>query len=455
MANPPGNRRKGKGQGAKRSDCVSAGNITKFFVSNLPPGCTPWELSSFLGTYGEVTDSYVARKKEKSGNIFGFVSFKDVRDKTELERYLSNVKMGGFKLRINIAKFAMENVVFLARAALENHKVPKPTTIKAPCYEKAVRGPTWRGGFSFKDTVVNNLGLGSTEDLTTLVLELSPGTGAFKDFHGRVLVGRTESLESLVSLGKLFLSYPANPPSIHYLGGFSVLLAFCNDLDTQSFLDDSGLWKDWFQKLDMWHGQSLPFDRVAWLNVSGVPLHLAIEEVLTRIGNHFRMVIHTPCPDIEGRDLSVFRVGILVDNGDAIAGVLSLSWNQKLFKIWVSEVEADWVSDCLTASVDAGGSSGRDSSDDEQSELGSSDNDQAEEEEGEFNEGVEKPMHMHVDRPAAVVGLETSGKLQPGNTNSAPLEHSLGGPPVGLFGGGAQTNWFPFQSWIFQPTGPT
>ncbi|MFS7889346.1 putative nucleotide-binding alpha-beta plait domain superfamily, RNA-binding domain superfamily [Helianthus anomalus] len=60
---PPGRRRKGKGQEPKRGVRDTSGNITKFFVSNLPPGCTPWELSSFLRIYGQVSGSYIARKR--------------------------------------------------------------------------------------------------------------------------------------------------------------------------------------------------------------------------------------------------------------------------------------------------------------------------------------------------------------------------------------------------------
>ncbi|KAJ0724923.1 putative RNA recognition motif domain, nucleotide-binding alpha-beta plait domain superfamily [Helianthus annuus] len=49
--------------------------VVKFFVTNLPEGCTPWELRQGLEHYGVISGTYVAKKRDKMGNRFGFVSF--------------------------------------------------------------------------------------------------------------------------------------------------------------------------------------------------------------------------------------------------------------------------------------------------------------------------------------------------------------------------------------------
>ncbi|MFS8013332.1 putative nucleotide-binding alpha-beta plait domain superfamily, RNA-binding domain superfamily [Helianthus anomalus] len=74
---------KGKGVGAGVSQ------ITKLFVSNLQEGSTPWE--------------------DKAGNRFGFISFKYVNDWKELVKKINGVNMGGCKLKVNVARFAVEN----------------------------------------------------------------------------------------------------------------------------------------------------------------------------------------------------------------------------------------------------------------------------------------------------------------------------------------------------------
>ncbi|KAJ0532450.1 putative RNA recognition motif domain, nucleotide-binding alpha-beta plait domain superfamily [Helianthus annuus] len=114
--------------------------ITKFYVSNHPTGCTPWELSSFLGVFGEIVGTYIARKTDKEGNRFGFMSFKDMRNIADLERNLLNVKMGGNKLKINIARFAVENADFLAKVAATKKKKANAKHVQQPASQGQVRG---------------------------------------------------------------------------------------------------------------------------------------------------------------------------------------------------------------------------------------------------------------------------------------------------------------------------
>ncbi|MFS8013130.1 putative RNA recognition motif domain, nucleotide-binding alpha-beta plait domain superfamily [Helianthus anomalus] len=53
-----------------------AARVTKFYVANIPDGCRPWDLASFLGNYGEIAGSFIAKKRSKEGLKFGFVSFR-------------------------------------------------------------------------------------------------------------------------------------------------------------------------------------------------------------------------------------------------------------------------------------------------------------------------------------------------------------------------------------------
>ncbi|KAJ0700185.1 putative RNA recognition motif domain, nucleotide-binding alpha-beta plait domain superfamily [Helianthus annuus] len=85
------------------------GVVTKFFVSNLPEGCTPWELRSSLEGLGEISGTFVAKKRDKTGSRFGFVSFCNVHDCLDLEKKIRGIRMGEFKLKANVARFVVEN----------------------------------------------------------------------------------------------------------------------------------------------------------------------------------------------------------------------------------------------------------------------------------------------------------------------------------------------------------
>ncbi|KAK9048616.1 hypothetical protein SSX86_032419, partial [Deinandra increscens subsp. villosa] len=65
-------------------------------------------LAEAVAGYGSLVDSYIAKKTNKAGNIFGFVKFKDVKDKRAFERKLKGVTVGVMKARVNLQKFNRE-----------------------------------------------------------------------------------------------------------------------------------------------------------------------------------------------------------------------------------------------------------------------------------------------------------------------------------------------------------
>ncbi|KAJ0765939.1 hypothetical protein HanPI659440_Chr08g0309531 [Helianthus annuus] len=156
------------------------------------------------------------------------------------------------------------------------------------------------------------------------VLIIPNNVSVFKDLEGKAVVGRMVSLDMLVSLKKLLAVSGTTYSSIHYIGGLSILLNFDNDTTAGNFVCNHDLWKDWFSQLDVWQGQSLPYERIAWLKVFGVPLNIAVEDVFSMIGKKFGKVVHVAGLNREYDDLSVNRIGVLIGDGMIISGDLSL-----------------------------------------------------------------------------------------------------------------------------------
>ncbi|KAJ0681343.1 putative RNA recognition motif domain, nucleotide-binding alpha-beta plait domain superfamily [Helianthus annuus] len=249
-------------------------NITKFYVSNLPNGCTPWELSSFLAVIGEVSSTYIARKKDKRGNRFWFVSFRDMKDKVELERSLHNVKMGGNKLHVNIVRLALENAEHRESEAKDKNAPRQNGLDQRPPSVMSGRGQVWRGEFSYREILARGSGgvdRGGSSELQGSVIKVSSETSAFKDLQGRALVGRTTNLDSLININKHLNALQVPFTALHYLDGFSVLVCFGGLEEASFFLESQEDLKGWFSRLDIWNGQSLPFKRTTWLKITGVP----------------------------------------------------------------------------------------------------------------------------------------------------------------------------------------
>ncbi|MFS7995432.1 hypothetical protein Hanom_Chr12g01117831 [Helianthus anomalus] len=92
---------------------------------------------------------------------------------------------------------------------------------------------------------------------------------------------------------------------------------------------------------------TLPFERVAWVKLTGVPLHLVDSDVLSQVGAIFGKVLYVPKEFEEDQDLSVVRVGVLVSHHRKILDEVVLSWRSRSYIIGVEEELEVWIPDCL------------------------------------------------------------------------------------------------------------
>ncbi|KAJ0669542.1 hypothetical protein HanPI659440_Chr17g0702331 [Helianthus annuus] len=264
--------------------------------------------------------------------------------------------MGSSKLSVNVARFA-----------LENKSVYRPTVI--PGAQKSARNSqpeqvdpktgyrkfSNRDFRSYSDVLGNHNSAGGSSsgyvpEVSSEVeksLIVPDRTGAFKDLHEVAVVGRTVDLETLVDFDKLLRIAKISASNIQYLGGLSILSSFGEKSATSKFLDSRKIWGPWFSKLDVWSGQCLPLERVAWLRVVGIPLHLFDPETLTGIGELFGKVLYAPKGLEEDADLSGCRVGVLVGEVKRIKESVTLKWKERSFRVWVEEEQEGWVPDCL------------------------------------------------------------------------------------------------------------
>ncbi|KAJ0712825.1 putative RNA recognition motif domain, nucleotide-binding alpha-beta plait domain superfamily [Helianthus annuus] len=201
-----------------------AGIITKLFVSNLSEGCTPWELRMCMESFGEISGTFVAKKRDKFGNRFGFVSFKDVANRQELLNSLKGVKMGECRLKINIARFAAENSGMVGSVP-EKARVP--------------------GGIHAKGSSYAKLGDQQMVEQTVIVPDR---TSAFQELAGLALVGRTVNLETLVDFDRLLNIAKVVVANVQ--GGLTLLISFHDKDSATRFLESKSLWGPWFSRLE-------------------------------------------------------------------------------------------------------------------------------------------------------------------------------------------------------------
>ncbi|KAJ0891813.1 putative RNA recognition motif domain, nucleotide-binding alpha-beta plait domain superfamily [Helianthus annuus] len=322
------------------SSVRGAGSRNGFNPKAMGPG------KCFQG-FGEIVGAFIAKKKDKLGKTFGFVSFKGVQDAEDLERRMGNMKLGGNKLLVNIARFAKENGVgFQSRVGgksgangrvSSNNKQPKGKPSHPLKVHKEVVN-----GRSFVDILLNKSCPVNEED----VVEVDPSFSSLVEKFGRALVGRTRDFSALRKINVLLKEAGFRDIEIQYLGGLSVLLSFVGEMEAKVFAEGGEVWSKWFVSIDPWVGQAMPFERLAWINIFGVPPHIFSSKIFNVIGGRFGRLVHeSQAKDGDG-DLTFDCVGVLTDNGNLISGFLKLKWQDKNYRVWVNEEPSAWVPDC-------------------------------------------------------------------------------------------------------------
>ncbi|KAJ0926299.1 putative RNA recognition motif domain, nucleotide-binding alpha-beta plait domain superfamily [Helianthus annuus] len=243
-------------------------------MSNLPPRCSSQDLKDVLGGFGRFEGSYIARKQDRWGKRFAFVSFSGVFDVKRMEKEMSDVWIGSYKLFITVARFVdgerVQKKDAVPKRNMVHQKVPvNPGTggsregggapVSNGSYDKAVGN-----GRSYVDSVLNR----NKVD----VVKVDDVVERFSLWNGFALVGRVVDFDTLTSLKTLIRNHDCPMVDIKYLGGYSVVLVFQDEQNAEVFLKDCSIWAGWFESLVQWDSNVVVEEgRIAWLQVHGIP----------------------------------------------------------------------------------------------------------------------------------------------------------------------------------------
>ncbi|KAD6794925.1 hypothetical protein E3N88_05821 [Mikania micrantha] len=307
---------------------------TTFFVSNLPEDCTAELLRSVFMEYGDVIDAYVAVKKDRMGGVFGFVRFPLMKDTKIMEEKLKNVFIGNLKVAVNLARYDRNG---------ENREIHLNKRPHAPVSRMHVNLQSWsnmlyKSGRSFKDAVLNRPDQSGSHEICLKGYKPQPqvlwGNG--------VLMGRSKDLLSLCNLG-MWVSKLKGFTNVRYMGGLYVMISFKSKEDADNVIKESCLWDEWFSKLHAWEGNSIPYERVAWIKVLGVPPQLWDPKIINQIGERVGKLLMKSDASICDGNLSQDCMAVLVSDGKPIQERVTLRWMDKSFVCWIIEDFRPWV----------------------------------------------------------------------------------------------------------------
>ncbi|KAM0057469.1 putative RNA recognition motif domain, nucleotide-binding alpha-beta plait domain superfamily [Helianthus debilis subsp. tardiflorus] len=283
--------KKGRGNISHQRPNTQATEV-KFFVSNLPERCSSSDLLQVLKGFGDIQGTYIARKYDRLGKKFGFVTFRNVRNPLEMEKSLKDrvqrkedkewQPVKDHEIRSNDLKEVKEKETVVEKSTVNVSRTR-----------------------SFRDMLINK-----DEGICSPEIVLNPNVRAFSEWYDYGLIAK-------------------------------------NSDEKDVFLLDKGAWLSCFDRLETWKGDVLEFERVAWVKMHGVPLTLSCSHVFDEIASRFATVIQSAQFSEEEGDLSHACVGILVKMVDRIYQKCKLNWRNHCFEMLIEEEAGEWIPDCL------------------------------------------------------------------------------------------------------------
>ncbi|KAJ0507527.1 putative RNA-binding domain superfamily [Helianthus annuus] len=283
-----------------------------------------------LKGFGSIKSIYIARKYDKLGKRFGFVSFVNVRDPEDLEILMKDVWIGSYKLYVVLARFVDGERVLRkgekqwvpVRNEEEGLNSGKGNRKETHVEETSNASQGKGDGRSFRDTLLN---VDPPKKDSEIVVTVAAKGGML--WEGCGAVGRVSDLKKLSKLCIWLDLVGQAKVGIRYLGGFWVMLLFESDVRMEGFVRTKEVWRVCFDSLERWDGQD--------------------ESLFNDIGSKFGTVVQLPECDEATVDLSCVMIGVLRKTGLRVNEMISVRWKEEVFPVVVEEEMGEWVPECL------------------------------------------------------------------------------------------------------------
>ncbi|XP_022024629.1 uncharacterized protein LOC110924963 [Helianthus annuus] len=278
-----------------------------FYVSNLHPHITDGELWIECKNYGHIVDAYIARKLDKWKNRFGFLRFVNVKDTDKMVKALNQMNFYGWRIRANVARFVKVEKKTRGKSKVWTEKIQDPVAPvnnerSAPNNGHVKQGTTWADVVSGRPK----------HQVNVSELRFANESVPLKAWRGSSVIGELHSIEALRGASQMMKDLGVNRAQVRYLGGLKLLVVFDSIEELNLFLKKEDNRKEWFRCISVWNGERIPYERIAWLRIRGVPLQLWIDTVFECIGEKFGKVIKKSDADEKDVCFNEEVIGVLV-----------------------------------------------------------------------------------------------------------------------------------------------
>ncbi|KAK1406975.1 hypothetical protein QVD17_38585 [Tagetes erecta] len=321
-----------KKEEANKKKWIPKVQVTSYFVYNIPDDIDEHALWEVFNPRGELFTTCIPDKRDKCGNRFGFARFRNVSDKLGFEKNLKNIKVGGAVLGVNLSRHDR----MLLDTTKVNHPPPKPN----PSNAHPPNNPSMHSNLkpnsqsSFKDILTSR----NNTTLPCKTIILNPNTPpCTTQWKHSSLVMEIKDLQSLDRFDEICTNIGLSNFTLQYLGGLDILITLKNIEASTELLHNIDLWAQYASRVYYWDETYNQKERIAWINIRGVPSFLWSNDTFDVIANSLGKIISPSAAKVDDVVLTVDRVAIITTQFDRILENINLKWKSENFIISIEE----------------------------------------------------------------------------------------------------------------------
>ncbi|GLT47058.1 hypothetical protein SLA2020_207800 [Shorea laevis] len=338
------------------------GQIQTFFVYNFPEDLKAKDIWHCFQKYGYVVDVFILGRKDKWGKRFGFVRMKGIQNVHHMEKRLSDIWFGSYKVRVKVAdereqrRSGKQNTNG-RRSLIRKQGLAQP----GKSYVQAVVRNTSKGKEAnenvrihvvkerIEETVENEeKDVGAKEERNNKeqtqekIIAFSPEKEEQK-WLDRSMAARVKSMEMITGIQER-INIDGGLLTVSPLGGRGVLLTERVQGYLREYMDQNKELCDlWFDSIYPWEEAPMNKSRMVWLRISGVPLKAWCDRCFEMIGGLIGEVLLIHEDTKMKSILCNGKVLVICSDMSKVEKNLKLKVDEQLFDIAI--VEEEWWAD--------------------------------------------------------------------------------------------------------------
>ncbi|GJT08560.1 RNA-directed DNA polymerase, eukaryota [Tanacetum coccineum] len=274
------------------------------FVTNFPETTSARDLWRECNAFGTVVDVFIPFKKSQAGKRFAFVRFIKVFSLERLVKNLCTIWIGRHHLYANQVRFERPN-----KPAVSSLNVKSKESNKGHASSNNRTGNIASGSYAnvVNGGIYSNIPASMISPSPALVLDESC---LIERDYSKCVMGKVKDANSISNIQILLHDEGFVDVKSKYLGGMWILQEV-----NQDFVSD---------------------ERIAWVDIEGVPLHAWFSETFSRIGKKWGEMLNIE--DTSAKSFSRKRVCILTKNPVSILESFKIIAKGKVFMVRAKEL---------------------------------------------------------------------------------------------------------------------